>query len=288
MNDLVVRAWKKYGNDYLLLVDRQSGDMVGHYDRKTGKLSMREPARQYEATDALRPFMQGAAPQPPARPHPSRHPTPPIRSTRPADKDLASNAPGAALSDKVEAATPTTSRFQRVAARLLRIRTEETSWQVGAAGERTVGKSLDRLKRQGWYILHSIRLRSGADVDHLVIGPAGVFTVNTKHHPDARIWIGSHTVKVNGTQYPYLRNSRHEAQSASRRLAAALRIPVPVTPVLAFVNPRELTLASAPPDILVARGEAIDRQLSSLRSVLMKQDQDRIYDTARHPDLWLA
>jgi hypothetical protein len=57
-------------------------------------------------------------------------------------------------------------------------------------------------------VLSSIVKRSGADIDHLVIGPPGVFTINTKHHRDARIWVGGNMVKVNNFKQPdYLRNS---------------------------------------------------------------------------------
>jgi hypothetical protein len=42
------------------------------------------------------------------------------------------------------------------------------------------GRHRDRLGAQS---MEEIRAR--ADIDHVVIGPAGVFTVNAKHHPDA-------------------------------------------------------------------------------------------------------
>jgi Nuclease-related domain len=53
----------------------------------------------------------------------------------------------------------------------------------GAAGEEQVGKLLDGLVREeGWHVLHDASLGHG-NVDHILLGPAGVFTVETKSHP---------------------------------------------------------------------------------------------------------
>jgi hypothetical protein len=53
----------------------------------------------------------------------------------------------------------------------------------GATGEEQVGGLLDDLvQREGWHVLHDASLGHG-NVDHILIGPAGVFTVETKSHP---------------------------------------------------------------------------------------------------------
>jgi hypothetical protein len=53
----------------------------------------------------------------------------------------------------------------------------------GATGEEQVGRLLDGLgKREGWHVLHDASLGHG-NVDHILIGPAGVFTIETKSHP---------------------------------------------------------------------------------------------------------
>ncbi|WP_368861694.1 nuclease-related domain-containing protein [Actinospica durhamensis] len=97
--------------------------------------------------------------------------------------------------------------------------------------------------------------RSGADIDHIVIGPPGIFTINTKHHRDARIWVGEHALAVNGAHKPYLPRSRSEAASASRILSGAVGAPVAVTPVLAFVGASSISLQADRGDVLIARGE---------------------------------
>jgi hypothetical protein len=52
----------------------------------------------------------------------------------------------------------------------------------GAQGEEHVGSLLDELSDQGWRVVHDASLGRG-NVDHILIGPAGVFTVETKSHP---------------------------------------------------------------------------------------------------------
>ncbi|HEY3830220.1 MAG TPA: nuclease-related domain-containing protein [Solirubrobacteraceae bacterium] len=52
----------------------------------------------------------------------------------------------------------------------------------GAAGEEQVGGMLDGLERDGWHAIHDVSLGRG-NVDHILIGPGGVFTVETKSHP---------------------------------------------------------------------------------------------------------
>ena len=156
--------------------------------------------------------------------------------------------------------------LQGLAARLLGLRTEASSWEAGAKGERIVDKRLNKLRRDGWTVLSSIVKRSGADIDHLVIGPTGVFTINTKHHRDARIWVGENMVTVNNAKKPhYLRNSRHEAASAARILSNAIGIDVTVTP-----------------------GETIDRVLRHGPARYSPQERDQIYAAARRADIWLA
>ncbi len=52
----------------------------------------------------------------------------------------------------------------------------------GAKGEEQVGSMLDGLRDQDWRVIHDASLGNG-NVDHILIGPAGVFTVETKSHP---------------------------------------------------------------------------------------------------------
>lgn len=64
-------------------------------------------------------------------------------------------------------------------------------WRRGAEGERRTAQLLAPLRNLGWTVLHDRRIPgSAANVDHLVIGPSGVWVV------DSKLWRGR--VKVMG------------------------------------------------------------------------------------------
>jgi hypothetical protein len=52
----------------------------------------------------------------------------------------------------------------------------------GASAEEQVGGLLERMCGREWRVLHDATLGHG-NVDHILIGPGGVFTVETKSHP---------------------------------------------------------------------------------------------------------
>ena len=52
----------------------------------------------------------------------------------------------------------------------------------GASGEELVGGLLDELGETGWHVIHDAKLGAG-NVDHIAVGPAGVFTFETKSNP---------------------------------------------------------------------------------------------------------
>jgi hypothetical protein len=52
----------------------------------------------------------------------------------------------------------------------------------GATGEEHVGGLLEKMSDDGWVVIHDASLGRG-NVDHILIGPPGVFTVETKSHP---------------------------------------------------------------------------------------------------------
>jgi hypothetical protein len=72
------------------------------------------------------------------------------------------------------------------------------AWRRGAAGERRTARLLNPLERRGWAVLHDLAVPgSRANIDHLVIGPGGVFVIDSKHYRghlqldgSGRLWHG--------------------------------------------------------------------------------------------------
>lgn len=51
--------------------------------------------------------------------------------------------------------------------------------RLAMEGERAVGQYLERLREQGFQVFHDV-IGEGFNLDHVVIGPAGIFTIETK------------------------------------------------------------------------------------------------------------
>jgi len=110
-------------------------------------------------------------------------------------------------------------------------------WHVGALGELDVARRLGGLG-PGWYVLHAVPVGTGSgDLDHVVIGSAGVFTINTKHHRGQNVWVGGRRILVNGQRTDHLRNAKHKAKRTSQLLSVAARSLIDVTPIVAVVGP---------------------------------------------------
>ncbi len=207
--------------------------------------------------------------------------------------DLALNRPGQAARAKAEeelAAMKEKSRVGTWLARTLDVKTDERAWRVGADGEETIGAKLEKLTKDGWYVLHSVPVgKRGSDIDHVVIGPAGVFTVNTKKHPGKKVWVSKTTILVNGHRTDYLRNSRFEGERATKLLSAAAGFPVFVKPVLIFTTGTlipDVTIKSKPDDVAILDRMDVPRAFKR-STVLMSADQvEAVYEAARRSITW--
>jgi hypothetical protein len=104
-------------------------------------------------------------------------------------------------------------------------------WRRGAAGERRTARLLAPLEQRGWAVLHDLALPgSQANLDHLVIGPGGVFVIDSKQYrgrlqldPSGRLWHGRYSLA------PTLRAVSFEADQA----ALVLTDPGVVVPIVA-------------------------------------------------------
>jgi hypothetical protein len=62
------------------------------------------------------------------------------------------------------------------------------AWSSGSVGESAVGRRLDSLSRSGVMVLHDRRIpRRTSNIDHIAVGPSGVFVIDTKRYQGARV-----------------------------------------------------------------------------------------------------
>ncbi|TFD50261.1 NERD domain-containing protein [Cryobacterium frigoriphilum] len=105
------------------------------------------------------------------------------------------------------------------------------------------------------------RLVLSADIDHLVLGPGGIVTINTKHHRGKKIWINDKGFLVSGHRHPYIRNSEFEAGRVTKLLHKRMPELAPAHPVLALVSPGPITVKKKPAVVSVMDATRLRRWL---------------------------
>jgi hypothetical protein len=81
-----------------------------------------------------------------------------------------------------------------------RVSQDARNWARGARGERRTARQLRRLTRYGWVVFHDLAIPgSGANADHLAVGPGGIFLLDSKNWrgrltftPDGTLWHGGY------------------------------------------------------------------------------------------------
>jgi hypothetical protein len=171
-------------------------------------------------------------------------------------------------------------------ARLLKVNTDERAYRVGAEGEETVGRRLARLDPSRWLVLHDIVLNDkGTNLDHLVIGPTGVFSLNTKHHPKAKVIVTERSFRLNGYREAYLPIAVNEAAKVARVLETAVGYPVQVRPVIVVMG-AELEVRSAPTDVSVIGRRDVPKWFLRLPVVLPDPQAKELKRVAGRPSTW--
>jgi len=107
-------------------------------------------------------------------------------------------------------------------------------WRRGADGERRTARTLRALDRSGWTVVHDLDSDYG-NVDHVVVGPSGVFLLDSKS-PGGEVTVDGGVLKVrwledpdDGYEIPGIsRRMRASAAGLQRRLAGAARWVDPV------------------------------------------------------------
>ncbi|MFD8208303.1 nuclease-related domain-containing protein [Streptomyces sp. NPDC059695] len=301
MSDLTVNPWKRHGKDRLY-VNLPNGAAVAWADRATKVVTIKVQKYQDEALALLRRHLgdgvtvgssfAGASASDPVPRAQQSPPTPERRAPRLASlpplapsEDLQRNRPGARLLGLIAERGPSTA--QRLKTKLLRQSSDWDSWYTGLDGEQRVGRELARLSPLGWRVLHGIEKSNGGDIDHLLIGPGGVFSINTKTHPGASVWVGDTMAKVNGGKpHPYAAASKAEADYVRGVLGRYCDFDVPVEPVLVFVGVERLQRTATQYAVRVYQEREV-AALGPLAGALTPEQVEAVYAVARHRRAWL-
>ena len=211
---LTVRRWRRYGADRLY-VTHETGAQVGSVDLQSGEVVAADPVLEARVRRAAQAYLRSDVPE----------------LVLPVTSELASID---ALED------PRTHAWLG-----------DTDDERGERGS-PVAARLERLAEDGWQAVHDVPLgRQGTVVEHLLIGPGGIFTVSERRHPGSHVRAGSRTMHVDGRSVAYLRDARLEASRVQGLLHSAGCAGVAVRGVLVVTGDLERDVQDPPQDVLV-------------------------------------
>lgn len=200
--------------------------------------------------------------------------------------DLSLNLPGASLrarASEIQHAHP----FRVFVLRLFGEHSQERAWRRGAEGEEEVGWQLRKLG-ENWKVIHGVPVGTGdTDIDHVVIGPPGVFTLNTKNNLGGRVTVSAKAIYVNGKFQPYLAKSRAEGKRATKLLSASCGYVVNAQPVIVIMAD-QLKIKNATEGVHVVGRKRITRWLLDQPPTLTPEAVDAIHSHARRRSMWVG
>jgi Nuclease-related domain len=185
----------------------------------------------------------------------------------------------------------------------------DRSWRVGADGEFAVATLLatptevsrwDRWRGRApqRFVLHAVPLGDGqgqvrGDVDHLLIGPPGVVSINAKHHRTGKLVLDGDQLVLNGHRTDYVPKARREAHRVTDFLQTALAVHgpadlagrVPVRPLLVIVGGRLVT-THWPAGVTVVMTSTLIEAITAFPAALDRKQVAAVYELARRSTTW--
>jgi len=148
-----------------------------------------------------------------------------------------------------------------------------------------IGWWLGRLP-DGWYVINDVHAGdAGANIEHLVVGPPGVFTINTKNLA-GKVWVGAKSVLHNRRRTDFLPKAFAEARLVSRLLSSAIGRPVEVRGVLAILCD-DWTVKQRPVDVYVDATRGVKDWMLRQPAVLRAQEVIDLVAAASKPGTWV-
>ncbi|MCB2413076.1 NERD domain-containing protein [Demequina sp. TTPB684] len=305
MTDIVITPWKRYGHHrgYAAL---QDGTKLGWIDVPTGTVELEDGAERTSTETALTAWRSQLIDGEPEAGAPAGLvevvPAPAPEHVAPkaplaVDRDwvdLADNVPGQGVRQKAAEEWERQKRIGNFLAFMGRVAdadTEERAWRKGAEGEEVIGAALDKMRKRGWRILHSIPTGEQSDIDHLAIGPGGIVLFNSKRHKNAKIQVRRGGIYVNGGQTTHVLQIRNQVKLAAKKLSKALGRPVHIQGCIAIhnggINAPDVTFSHHFDDVWVATRWNVTNGMKRADPVLTDAEVEEIYTVARRSTTWL-
>ncbi|MCU1439824.1 MAG: hypothetical protein JWP85_821 [Rhodoglobus sp.] len=184
---------------------------------------------------------------------------------------------------RAQAASPERSAVERVLG-FNPLTSASRAMYGGALAELLVGDVLANLGPR-WDVLHDLPLGHTA-LDHLVIGPAGVFTVRAANYGAQDVIIDGSALIVAKEARDDITRAAAEAAEVERILAAATGGPVAVRALLVIVDPKRLTVKQTASTVRVMASWELERVLTRAARTLTGDEVARLSDVADLVTTW--
>lgn len=137
-----------------------------------------------------------------------------------------------------------------------------------------------------WRTVHGqIVGRRGHVIDHLVVGPPGVFCMTAKQQR-GNVTVTQGDYVVEGQRLDMFAGARRDAAAVSNRLKFATGLDCAASPVVVIVGGR-LTVEGQPDGLTIVTDEALALWLKSLRATLNETARRAFAEAIETPATWL-
>ncbi|MDA5282675.1 nuclease-related domain-containing protein [Streptomyces sp. Isolate_45] len=247
-----------------LYVNGPDGRAVAWYDRQPNRVSLLAADQREAVLAALRPYLTGDWTLGPP-------PVPTAAELRrlvlAPDEDLAPNRPGESLIGELTHGSPGSRARHRMRQDL-------------QARQRT-GAELEALEAADWRAVHDVPIPGLGLLDHLLIGPPGVFAILSVPGRRQRVHIGDLQLAVGRSEpRPDPRWIRGAAARATRALS------VPIVPVLVVADASRLEVAPTLRDVRVLQSPTAVIALAEAPVTLKLPDVEALFTLGRDLGTW--
>jgi hypothetical protein len=162
--------------------------------------------------------------------------------------------------------------------RVVRLRPRMKAIQLGIEGERVVGQYLDRLASKGYRVFHDV-VAQGFNIDHVLVGPGGVFSIETKTRSkpirgDARVRYDGESLTVAGfePERDAIAQAKGQARWLSSLIADTSERKLFVRPVVVFPGWYVEASAGSQAQVWVMEPKGLPAFIENEAQTLSKED----------------
>lgn len=158
------------------------------------------------------------------------------------------------------------------------------AWRRTSVAERRTEAQLRKLERSGYRTLHARAIPgSEAQIDHLVVGPTGVYAVDSEkwdRRLPVRVQMAKKLFHGPFDMKPRLTEAKWEATEASKLISESFGREVSVVPSLAIYGPPVPWKIMSIRGVDVYQGDRARKWITKRERALTTAEIDRIYDIA--------